>query len=71
MKELKKEIPPRGKSKFIAEAVDEKLSRLKRERAFKELAKLPPTFTDIPDGAEYIHKMRRLEGKEREKHLGV
>lgn len=71
MSEMRKEVPPRGKSKFIAEAVDEKLSRLKRERAFRELAKLPPTFTNISDGGEYIHKMRRAEAEAREERLGT
>jgi hypothetical protein len=38
-------------------------------KAFKELAKLPPTFTDIFDGKAYIHKMRQNEDKKRMKNL--
>ncbi len=55
---------------YVSENIDHylygapKKKRLKkRSRAFRELAKLPPTFTHIPDGAEYIHEQRREEDK--------
>ena len=52
--EVEKAVAKRGKSSFITEAIAEKLARKKRERALEELAALPPTFTDIADGATYI-----------------
>ena len=55
---------------YVSENIDHylygapKKKRLKkRSRAFRELAKLPPTFAHIPDGAEYIHTQRREEDK--------
>ena len=47
--ELKKEVPKRGKSSFVTAAIKEKLAREKREKAFKKLAELPPTFVNITD----------------------
>ena len=69
--DLEQEIPNRGKSAFITEAIEEKLRSTKREKAFKRLASLPPTFVDIPNGATYIHEMRQREDKERSKRLGI
>lgn len=69
--ELEKEVPNRGKSGFVAEAIDEKLTYKKRERALKELTKLPPAFTNIKDGATYIAKERAREDKERYLRLGI
>ncbi len=64
--ELKKEVPARGKSGFVAEAIEEKLARSKREIALKELAKLPPTFAKVKNGAVYIEKVRSEEDEERQ-----
>lgn len=71
LSELEKEVPERGKSSFVSEAIAEKLTRKKRDKALKELAKLPAAFTDIKDGAEYIAKEREKESKERSKFLGI
>lgn len=71
LSELVREIPGRGKSSFVSEAIDEKLVRKKRERALKELAKLPPTFTNIKDGAVYIAAERAGEDKGRSLRLGL
>lgn len=71
LSELEKEVPDRGKSGFVAEAIDEKLAAKKRERALKELSKLPPVFTSIKDGAKYIAKERTREDKMRSSHLGL
>ena len=67
--ELEKEIPGRKKSKFIADAIVEKLRIQKKKKAFLDLASLPPTFAHIPDGAEYITTMRKNEDIERSKEL--
>ncbi|MBM3284142.1 hypothetical protein FJY90_07965 [Candidatus Gottesmanbacteria bacterium] len=67
---LKKKVPPRGISKFLAEATREKIAALEREKALKELLDAPPAFTNIRDSAKYIRKMRRLDER-RMKRLGI
>ncbi len=72
LSELKKEVPERGKSSFISEAIVEKLARKRRENALKEIAKLPVSFTNIKeDSAEYIANERVKEDSERSVHLGI
>lgn len=71
LSELKKEVPERGKSGFVSEAIEEKLARKKKEKALKELAKLPATFTHINDGATYVRSERTKEQNERLVRLGV
>lgn len=71
LSELEKEVPGRGKSGFVSEAIEEKLARQKKEQAFKELAKLPATFTHIKDGAEYVRGERTKEQNKRSARLGV
>jgi transcriptional regulator NrdR family protein len=68
---LEQEIPKRRKSNFIAAAIEDKLRKEKREKAFVELASLPPTFTDIDDSATFIREMRNEEDKERSQKLDV
>lgn len=69
--ELAETAPKGEKSRFITEAIEEKLLQEKKRKAFKELATLPPTFTDIPDGAAYIRDMRHAEDKKRTTRLAV
>ncbi len=67
---IRKIAPKRGVSKFLTEAAEEKIRRLEREKALKELLEAPPTFTDIQDSVKYIRKMRRLDEK-RMRRLGI
>lgn len=67
--ELKKEVPIRGKSNFVADAIEEKLRVKKRIKAFTDLASLPPTFTNIADGATHISTSRKNENKKRDRHI--
>jgi hypothetical protein len=67
---LKKIAPKRGVSSFLAEAAEEKISKIEREKALKELLEAPPAFTDVKDSVSYIRKMRRLDEK-RMKRLGI
>lgn len=67
---LKKTVPTRGVSKFLAEAAREKIRNIEREKALKELLNATPTFTDIKDSVKYIRKIRRLDEK-RMKRLGI
>ena len=69
--ELEQKIPSRGKSNFIASAIEDKLRSKKREKAFVELASLPPTFTDMGDSATFIREMRNEEDRERSQKLDV
>ena len=69
LSELERKVPLRGKSSFVADAIEEKLVREKREMALKELAKLPPTFMGVKDAAVYIEEERANEDKERMTHL--
>lgn len=69
LSELEREVPARGKSCFVAEAIEEKLAREKRKMALRELAKLPPTFMKVKDGAVYIEETRVKEDEERTSHL--
>lgn len=69
--ELEKKVPVRGKSSFVADAIEEKLAREKREMALRELAKLPPAFTKIKDAAAYIENARIKEDEERASHIDV
>jgi len=67
--ELEQEIPQRGKSAFITKAIEEKLRSQKREKAFKKLSALPPSFVGISDGAAYIREMRKKDDKNRNSKL--
>jgi len=71
LSELEKEVPERGKSRFVSKAIEEKLAKEKRERALRELTRLPATFLLIEDGAKYIVREREREDKERSRHLGL
>ncbi len=70
VKDLKKRTNPRGLSKFLAEAAEEKMMKERREKALRELLAGPPAFTEIKDSVAYVRKMRRLDEK-RLKRLGV
>ena len=67
---LRKFAPKKGISKFIAEAAEERIKSLEREKALKELLAAPPTFTKIKDSVKYIRKMRRFDER-RMKRLGI
>lgn len=70
VKKLKSLAPKRRLSRFLAEAADEKLKRIEREKALKELLEAPPTFTDIKDSVKWVRKMRHLDEK-RMRRLGI
>ena len=69
LSELEKKVPVRGKSSFVADAIEEKLAREKRKLALRELTELPPTFLGVKDSTVYIEEMRTKEDKERMGHL--
>jgi len=57
-------------SKYIADAIGERITREKRETALKEILSGPPTFTDIEDSTAYVRALRE-EDKQRDKRLGL
>lgn len=70
MSMLRRVAPKRGISRFLLEALEEKIEREKREKALKELLAAPATFTDIKNSAAWVRKSRRLDEK-RLKRLGI
>ena len=60
---LKKIAPKRGVSSFLAEAAEEKISKIEREKALKELLAMPPAFTDIKDSVKWVRELRRSDEK--------
>lgn len=73
VKKLKEEIKPRGISKFIADAADEKITRKIREKALKELLEAPPAFTFLKGknaAVNWVRKMRREDNKRLDRILG-
>lgn len=64
-------VPRRGKSRFIADAIEDKLHREKRAKVFAQLTSLPPAFSEIRESAVYIHRLRRKEEEKRSKRLSL
>ncbi|OGG00072.1 hypothetical protein A3D78_05165 [Candidatus Gottesmanbacteria bacterium RIFCSPHIGHO2_02_FULL_39_14] len=70
LREVKQSTEKRGVSRFITEALVEKLDRVKRSKALKKMQTLPPAFPYITDSASYIRKIRKTDEK-RMKRIGV
>ncbi len=50
-------------SKYISEAVRERITRERREKALKEILSAEPTFTDVKDGTTYVRTLRLTDKK--------
>jgi post-segregation antitoxin (ccd killing protein) len=57
-------------SRYISEAVRERIAREKREKALREILDAKPTFSDVPDGASFVRGVRS-EDKKRDERLGL
>ena len=57
-------------SKYISEAISERVAREERQRAIHDILSEPPSFTDIDDSAVYVRELRAVD-KERDKRLGL
>jgi post-segregation antitoxin (ccd killing protein) len=57
-------------SKYVSEAISERVAREKREKAFREIVAGPPSFDDIEDSVAYVRELR-AENEERMKRIGV
>lgn len=63
---LKKIAPKRGISKFLTEAAEEKINKVEREKALKELLEAPPTFTFLKGknaAVNWVGKLRAEDEK--------
>lgn len=58
---LKKSLPSRSISRFLAEAAREKMESMEKEKALKELLAAPSSFRKIKDSVKYVRKLRLPE----------
>lgn len=68
IKRIKSIAPTRGFSKFLAEAAEEKIRRMRAEKAFKEILEAPPAFTFLKGKNAAIKWVRSLRAED-EKRL--
>jgi hypothetical protein len=57
-------------SRYISEAVRERITRERKEKALSELLSTKPTFTDVADGQTFVRDVRSTD-KKRDKRLGL
>ncbi len=57
-------------SRYISEAVRERIARERREKAFREILSAKPTFTDVKDGVSFVRDVRTSD-KKRDERLGL
>ena len=50
-------------SKYISEAVRERMAREKREKALREILAAQPTFTHVKDSTSYVRELREADKK--------
>ena len=57
-------------SRYISEAVRERIAREQREKALREILAAKPTFTHVKDGTTYVREVRSVD-KKRDARLGL
>jgi post-segregation antitoxin (ccd killing protein) len=57
-------------SSYISEAIRERITREKREKALREILAAKPTFTEVKDGTTYVRELRSGD-KKRDERLGL
>lgn len=67
---LRNYVPVRGLSRFLSDAAKEKMDRIKRDKALKNLLAAPPTFTNIGNASAYVRAIRK-ESEKRARRLGI
>ena len=67
VRDLKKRTSPRGFSKFLAEAAEEKIKKGKRERALREILEAPPAFTFLTGKNAAVKWVRKLRSEDEER----
>lgn len=66
IKRIKSVVPKRGVSKFLVEAAEEKIRRMKAEKAYKEILEAPPAFTFLKGknaALKWVRSLRREDEK--------
>jgi hypothetical protein len=48
-------------SKYISEAVRERIAREKKEKALREILAGKPTFTHVKDGTTFVRELRSVD----------
>lgn len=73
IRRIKSMAPRRGVSKFLAEAAEEKIRRIKAEKAFKEILEAPPAFTFLKGKNAAVRWVRKLRGEDEKRltRLGI
>lgn len=61
---LRRVAPKRGISRFLLEALEEKIEREKRERALEELLAAPPAFTFLKGKDAAVRWVRKLRAQD-------
>lgn len=61
---LRRVAPKRGISRFLLEALEEKIEREKKERALKELLAAPPAFTFLKGKNAAVKWVRKLRAQD-------
>lgn len=61
---LRRVAPKRGISKFLLEALEEKIGRDKKEKALKELLAAPPAFTFLKGKNAAVKWVRKLRAQD-------
>jgi post-segregation antitoxin (ccd killing protein) len=57
-------------SRYISEAIRERIAREKKEQALREILSAKPTFTDVANGVSFVRDVRSAD-KKRDKRLGI
>jgi Post-segregation antitoxin CcdA len=57
-------------SKYVSEAVRERIAQEKRKKALDELLTAKPVFPDVKDGTSFVHALRSADRK-RDERLGI
>jgi post-segregation antitoxin (ccd killing protein) len=57
-------------SRYISEAIRERIAREQKERALREILATKPTFTHVSDGTTFVREARAAD-KKRDRRLGL
>lgn len=64
VEKIKRVAPKRGVSRFFREAVEEKVEKIEREKALKELLEAPPAFTFLKGKDAAVKWVRKLRSED-------
>lgn len=58
---VKKRIEPRGFSRFLSEAAKEKIAKMERDRALREILEAKSSFAAIKNSSKYVRRLRHMD----------